>query len=258
MSNLQKKINRTIGLIVPDVHEKIQKLKLILRFYKHVDWVVFLGDFMDSWDGLTWETWEMIKWLHENLDNPKYTFLWGNHDLGYPFSHIFECSGFDPKKLEIIRQYIDDKQWNKFKLVHWIGPFGEQDPGNSIEPQEWMISHAGLHPYFLHPFHGFDKAWMADKAEETIYKIKYENTITEWLACGRRCGFRGVGGLVWLDWSTEFQPIEGLNQIVGHSYSPDVRIKNGVNSKNYCLDTGLNHVIEVREDGTLKVVKVKF
>lgn len=55
MPELPKKVKKkTVGLIVPDVHEEIVKLKAILRHYDYVDWVVFLSDFMDAWAGLTW------------------------------------------------------------------------------------------------------------------------------------------------------------------------------------------------------------
>jgi 3',5'-cyclic AMP phosphodiesterase CpdA len=259
VSHLPKKINRTIGLIIPDVHEQFVKLTMILRFYKHVDWVVFLGDFMDTFDGLTWQTWEIVKWLAENLANPKYIFLWGNHDLGYAFYKAFECSGFDKNKLEIVQKYLNDQHWKNFKLIHWLGPYGTLDPGNSVQPQEWMISHAGIHPRLLNPVLGPDKAWLQEKTEIAMEQLRYGGAISDYLAWGRgRGGIANVGGLVWLDWQTEFTPIEGLNQIVGHSYAPNVRIKQGPNSYNYCIDTHLNNVIEVKEDGTLKVVKVNF
>jgi Calcineurin-like phosphoesterase len=250
---------RIVGLIIPDVHEQLVKLKSILRRYKNVEWVLFLGDFMDTFDGLTWQTWAMVKWLAENINNPKYIFLWGNHDLGYAFPKAFECSGFDPNKLKIVQDHLDDRHWKKFKLIHWLGPFGNLDPGNSKTPQEWMCSHAGIHPRLLNPILGPDKAWLQEKAEDAICKLRYGGAISDYLAWGRgRGGNASIGGLVWLDWNTEFTPVEGLNQIVGHSFGTEVRIKQGVDSYNYCIDTHLNHVIEVKEDGSLKVVKVKI
>jgi hypothetical protein len=108
---------------------------------------------MDSFAGLTWETWETVRWLADNIGNPKYTFLWANHDLGYAFPNTFECSGFDKNKLVIVRKYLNDNDhWKKFKLLHWLGPYGNLDPGNSIAPQQWLVSHAGLHPYFCIQF----------------------------------------------------------------------------------------------------------
>lgn len=51
-------------------------------------------------------------------------------------------------------------------------------------------------------------------------------------------------------------PINGLNQIVGHSFAENVRTKNIPDSTNYCIDTALRHVVEIKEDGTLQIVKV--
>ena len=264
---------KVVGLIVPDVHEQIVKLKAILRRYKEVLWVVFLGDFMDTFDGLTWQTFEMVKWLAENIGNPKYTFLWGNHDMHYafPFDGVM-CSGWDKNKLAIVRQHLNDKDhWQKFKLMHWIGtPLGaggEDDRGNLIvEPTEWLLSHAGVHPSLLNPILGFDKQSLLALEEEAMWKLRYCQQVTSFIAAGRgRGGSARIGGVVWLDWQSEFVPINGLNQCVGHSNGKEVRVKktvhesvrNANSSVNYCVDTHLHHVVEVREDGSLKVVKVK-
>lgn len=250
---------KVIGLIVPDVHEQIVKLKNVLRKYGNVDSVVFLGDFMDTFDGLTWQTHEMVRWLAANVSNPKYVFLWGNHDMHYafPFDGVM-CSGFDPHKLEIVQKHMNDKDhWQKFKLMHWIGPYGAGERGNSIQPQEWLCSHAGLRVSLLNPFLGFEKQSLLALEEEAMWKLRYTQQIMPFLAIGRgRGGWAKVGGVDWLDWDLEFQPINGLHQIVGHSFGKEVRIKRIPDSYNYCLDTHLRHVIEIREDGNLKVVKV--
>lgn len=258
MPELPKKVKKkTVGLIVPDVHEEIVKLKAILRHYDYVDWVVFLSDFMDAWAGLTWQTHEMVKWLAENVRNPKYTFLWGNHDLSYAFPH-YECSGFDKNKLEIVQRHLNDNDhWKRFKLFHWIGtPANDEERGN-VPSNEWLISHAGIHPSLLNPILGFDKQSLLALEEEAMWKLRYCQQVTSLLAPGRgRGGYARVGGVVWLDWNSEFVPINGLNQIVGHSFAENVRTKNIPDSTNYCIDTALRHVVEIKEDGTLQIVKV--
>ena len=89
-------------------------------------------------------------------------------------------------------------------------------------------------------------------AKEAISTLKDEQRVTPWLQAGRGRGGTGrVGGLDWLDWSSEFVPIEGLNQIVGHSSRPDVRTKTAANSYNICIDTHLNHVILMDGDGKI-------
>lgn len=242
---------KIVGLIVPDVHEQIVKLKGILKKYKDVDWVVFLGDFMDTFDGLTWQTFETVKWLVENIGNPKYTFLMGNHDMHYAFPYDgVKCSGFDSNKLAYVNQHLtDNDHWKQIKLLHWIGT-----PNTS---SEYLCSHAGVHPSLLNAILGFDKESLLALEEEAMWQLRYCQQLTSFIAPGRgRGGFARVGGVDWLDWGTEFVPIIGLNQIVGHSVDKEIRIKETTNSINYCIDTHLKHVVEVKEDGSLNIVKV--
>jgi hypothetical protein len=262
---------KLVGVIVPDVHEQYEKLLKILAKYPGL-WMVFLGDWFDSFanhGAPTTNTFAICKWLQENIVNPLYTFLWGNHDLHYAFPiNDLCCSGWNRNKLAIIRNHIGDTMegWKRFKLFHWIGEAAnEEEKGNLIQSNEYLLSHAGLHPYLLHPVYGFGKQYLQERAEEALYKARYEKTVTPMLAIGpgRYTGARvRCGGVVWLDWNTEFTPVEGLNQIVGHTPADNVRTKMLRNkagvivSANYCLDTHLNHVILVFDDGTLQIENV--
>ena len=255
---------KIVGLIIPDVHEQIVRTKKILANpqYKNVKWVVFLGDWMDSFDGLTWQTHETVRWLRDNVGNPKYTFIWGNHDIHYAFPCGGTiCSGFDKNKLEIVRRCLTDKDhWQKFKLLHWIGvPVNDEQRGNLVKPTEWLVSHAGVHPVLLNPITGFEKGSLQALEEEAMWKLRYCQQVTSFIAAGRgRGGLARVGGVDWLDWESEFVPINGLHQIVGHSHGKEIRVKNLLPiSYNYCVDTALRHVVEIKEDGTIKPVKVK-
>lgn len=257
-----------VGIIVPDVHELILKLKKILSRYRdRVQWVIFLGDFFDTFQNNgrpTIETIVTAEWLAENVHNPKYKFTWGNHDLHYafPFDPVI-CSGWNEDKLKIIQKHLNDNDhWKKFKLLHWIkgkAPKGSEDQtGNLIvEPKKWMVSHAGIHPSLLHPMLGFDEQSLEAYADEAMWKLRYCQTITSFIAHGRgRGGPALVGGVDWLDWETEFFPINGLNQIVGHSLDTMVRTKTAPDSMNYCIDTALRCIMEVDEYANVKVVKV--
>ena len=261
---MEKKL---IGVIVPDVHEEIGRLKKVLEKYDPlVDWIVFLGDFFDTFEGLTWKTGEITRWLAENVFNPKYIFCFGNHDLHYmmPINNLV-CSGFDPKKLEIIRNILTDKHWKMFKLMHFL--FDAPQPNE--DRNEWLVSHAGLHPYFVHPFHGWSRKFMQEQCDEALHKLKFEQNVVPLLQCGRgRGGIARVGGVVWADWNREFEPIEGLNQIVGHTPGDDVRTKvlrdkstdpdkkGRIVSMNYNVDTHLRHVLLVYNDQTFEIARI--
>lgn len=258
---------KLIGVIIPDVHEQIGKLKKVIEKYDpDVEWIVFLGDFFDTFKGLTWETHETTRWLADNLLNPKYVFVWGNHDLHYmmPINAMI-CSGFDAKKLAIIRNILSDKHWKQFKLAHFLW----DQPEPNEDRNEWLVSHAGLHPYFIHPYHGWSRKYVAEQCEEAMYKLKYEQNVVPLLQCGRgRGGIARIGGIVWADWNREFEPIEGLNQIVGHTPGDDVRTKvlrdksndpkkrGSVVSMNYNLDTHLNHVLLVYDNHTFEIARI--
>jgi len=242
-------------LIIPDHHEQPAKLKRILKKYK-ADHYYFLGDHMDSFAGLTHDTWMTIGFIRDHVQDGDKTFLWGNHDLHYAFPYPeLICSGWDKSKLQMIRNTLSDPlHWKRFKLMQWLDlPTG----------QRFLMSHAGLHPYMLHPVHGFADHALADMEERAMYQLRYCQTVTALLKCGRGRGGKGTGGIVWLDWDSEFEPIPGLNQIVGHSPNAMVRQQNIEDtdptkaSINYCLDTHLNHVMLVHDDGHLEVQSVE-
>src|SRR3982750_1281246 len=104
-------------LIIPDVHEQIQKLKAILQTYASVPKIIFLGDLFDTFDGLTEATHETARWFAENSHHPRHRFLWGNHDIhyAYPLMSLI-CSGFTHRKLIVIRTYVQQKHWDQFRL----------------------------------------------------------------------------------------------------------------------------------------------
>jgi hypothetical protein len=77
-----------------------------------------------------------------------------------------------------------------------------------------------------------------------------------------RGGPKKGGGIVWLDFKQEFQPIEGLKQIVGHTYHKNGRVNphhldgnvNPADCDNLCIDNGLNEYI-VFSNGKLEIKK---
>ena len=96
-----------------------------------------------------------------------------------------------------------------------------------------------------------------------MFKLRHIQQAVPLLQCGRgRGGNSRVGGVVWLDWDREFKAIEGLNQIVGHTPGDGVRTvmlrddTGLIVSANYNIDTHLNHVILVMEDGTFQIERV--
>lgn len=230
-------------LIVPDVHEQIKKLLRILQKYNYVSLVIFLGDFMDSYRGLSLETEPTIQWLKENLRKPNYRFCLGNHDMhyAYPYDEL-KCSGFDPRKNVLFNMTLNRELIGKMRLFHWAG--------------DWFCSHAGIHERYLHPIHGYDRQALLEMEHDAISSLQF-GRITNLFSIGRSRGGRAVvGGVNWLDFEKEFSPIEGLNQIVGHTRRETVRTKNTAGSTNYCIDTNLRHVGLVDDAGNFTTERV--
>lgn len=231
-----------IELILPDIHERVDVLEdMVSKHGKSVERITILGDLFDSWDGLTEATIMMARWVAKNAHNPFFRLCWGNHDLHYAYPRLryIRCGGYSEEKQEIINKYVDHNHWNQFRLFHWS--------------ENFLCSHAGLHPSFAHPVHGFDPKWLDGEEERVLHYMK-SGQIHPWLAPGRERR-KDVGGITWLDWSL-FEPIPGLNQIVGHSPTDDVgvRIKTDTSSFNICCDTNSAYAIMLI-DGVPEIIR---
>jgi hypothetical protein len=222
-------------LVIGDVHQKLDKLKNILTQYPEHD-TVFVGDYFDDFDDNIYETSAMAEWLKENVNNPRYTFLMGNHDIHYrvPTQGTFMCSGFAGWKYETINKILSNDDWSKLKYFYNI---------NNI----WF-SHAGITKFwFEHPVNGVtleNVLRQVKDAEEAILMRKYENTGCLNAADRLRGGRFSRGGLLWNDWRNT-ECIEGIVQVIGHTPSNKVQTlkdKNGVVSV-YNIDTHMQQAL---------------
>jgi len=154
-------------LVIGDVHQKLDKLKSILALYPEHD-TVFVGDYFDDFDDNIYEVSAMAEWLRDNVNNSRYTFLMGNHDIHYRVSTpgTFMCSGFASWKHETINQILKSTDWDKLKYFYNI---------NNI----WF-SHAGITKFwFEHPVTGITLETVQQRvnnAEEAMSMRKYEDT----------------------------------------------------------------------------------
>jgi len=215
-------------LIISDIHNKVDKAQEIIDNIPH-DKVIFLGDYFDSFHDNASDAYNTACWLKKSLMNPNHIFVYGNHDSPYRYSHDqgwIWCPGWDEYKQKRIKEVLTLDDWDKIKYYHRIG--------------DWLFSHAGAHKrYFTHPIKGFS----LDRVEEVCKEAKEHANMGlnhPLFRYGERMGMEGPGGIFWMDWE-QFEPIENVNQVIGHS--PDLlpRKKNEKNSQNYCLDTHLKH-----------------
>jgi len=204
-----------ITLILPDLHHRVDQATKIIR-HVGADKVIALGDFYDDFD----DTPEMVahtsEWLVDFVSNPNHTALVGNHDQQYGFPYrSFQCSGYTQWKSLLINDIVPRKTWDKLKWFYFMD-------------NRWLLTHAGLHkhnvPTNIRKLHTDRPKFIAELTEwlnaEMIKGFQRgANGIGSWIFnAGRgRGGSQQVGGITWCDFTREFLPVRGINQIMGHT-----------------------------------------
>ena len=218
-------------LIIPDIHERVGKLKLIEeKLFPEAGRIVMLGDFFDTFKYHNAK--DAAVWVKEHPEVEK---LWGNHDAHYAFKHpMFKCSGYSRDSQIIINSVLDLADWKQFKIYTKVG--------------KYTVSHAGFHPALL----SLMEPAAVDHALELAFSGGFHAMWAPGVISG---GYAPFGGPTWLRWE-QLEPIKDLPQIVGHTIDKDVRRKSwddgdhlhSADISSYCLDTALQHVMWVDED----------
>lgn len=222
-------------LIIPDVHQKMERLEQILIQRKENERIIFLGDFFDDFHDTPQAARRMAQELVMSLSEDWRACL-GNHDLQYIFpTAIDTCAGFTPEKRAAIQAVINPHQealLQRFAIFHRVGP--------------WLLSHAGLAPHF---HVNNDEAPVIAAAAET-WSVGAMARAAAGLSHAlfhiglARGGFRPIGGPLWCDWDYEFADNHALPpQIVGHTPSDEPRRM----GRSWNLDTHLNHFARIWE-----------
>lgn len=218
-------------LVIPDVHEQIEPLRRVLASWGGP--AILLGNLFDSFSSTTSSKRATVEWIAENSANPSLTLLWGNHDIQYTFPGCagLRCSGYSLETQHL----VDDSLFSQSHWSHWK---------LSTSLAGWDLSHAGVwNPIFL------DEQFQAYQSR-LLYR---DGVVGPIFAAGRsRGGTAPNGGLTWLDWAKEFQPLAGRKQIVGHSPAGRPRWR----GSNLCLDTNFETVAIIEPDGLVKVLPV--
>lgn len=202
-------------LIIPDVHEKPYLFEKVINSFGP-DQIVFLGDYFDAFDDTPEMIEETCAWLSYSVSKPNRIHLRGNHDCHYEFEYRnFECSGYAQWKYFQIQDSIKKEVWYKLKWYH-------------VLDNTFLLTHAGLHRHWV------PKEILNIHDNRTLFLEKIQTFLDENLMQGFRdfhkskhpwifgAGFgRGgnqpAGGITWCDFTREFKPIIGLNQIFGHT-----------------------------------------
>ncbi len=128
--------NKEITLILPDIHNKVDRADFIIRSVG-ADKIICLGDVFDDFNDTVNDAQKSAYWLKKRLNQENFILLKNNHDLGYeyPNNPYAECSGFTRFKSIAINDILTKEDWNKSKWYHF------QDG--------YFFSHAGLNYSFV-------------------------------------------------------------------------------------------------------------
>jgi hypothetical protein len=193
-------------LILGDIHHRWAKAETILQRLKGCyRKAILLGDYFDDFFDDEATSAKTARWLAQSLQQTDRIHLLGNHDLPYlsPMNPHLLCPGFTWPKCNAIAKELAGAPLDRLKLAH--------------AEDGWLFSHAGFaHRYAV----GEDPVILARQANE-IMSTLHKDEFDAWVARGiERGGNAKVGGITWLDWRSEFRPVPGVNQIVGHTPGP--------------------------------------
>ncbi len=222
-------------LYIGDIHGDYNFVKYLYDNFKNYK-KIFVGDIVDS---LIFTRAEQIKSLElvlQMIEEGNTECLFGNHEMSYLYPNNFKCSGFSNTMLSRINP-LKSKIFRLFKYFIY-------DKENKI-----LISHAGLTKQlwdqFNLSFNNLEETlneWLNHNYRISYWSKDYEYSPYHWIG-NCRGGPNNVGGLLWCDWNNEFQPIENLTQIFGHTAYLDnykdsfygIRIRNNINYNIDCL-----------------------
>lgn len=259
-------------LIIPDVHQDIKSVKKILAVedINSVDEVVFLGDWFDSFHeppkvASFKDTCLFVRDLvWKNNKNKKMVFLVGNHDLAYIYNNrsggyssvhpsiTYWCSGVTKSKISTFRQVFYDKglkdDWfiENFKIAH--------------KSQGWIFSHAGMINRQI-PY-GYTVDQVIDEVLPDVWlnfrNVAYRQNALISAVGITRGGQDNTGGLLWLDYYSEFNASPDIGkQVFGHSYVPEpTATAMNTEYESWNLDTNLKDYAKIR-NGRLTTYRIK-
>jgi len=195
------------SIVISDLHHRYQWVEAYLAAQMY-DEVIFIGDYFDGHHDTPEDALATAQWLKESLAKPHRIHLLGNHDIwyGYGCPYAF-CSDNTLPKKEAIASVLAAGDWEQMELCHYS--------------QRFLFSHAGVHEqWFSHPIHGVSVGYIKKICGIGRKNLVNGNPDPIFMAGQARGGGYGrrPGGITWLDYNHEFQPIDGLNQIVGHTF----------------------------------------
>ena len=196
-------------LFVGDLHGEVGFFDKLLALYSESHRIVLMGDYLDSFRQPRVNQVVLVKKILHALETRKvYAALYGNHDYAYMTNgdRRYGCSGYYP-----ITQILLNEYGLTQRMMENFTPFLLLEEGTNAPI---LATHAGLS---LQVFRDFDLK-LPSFADQLGDMFAFDGKM-EGMVGGARGGWEKCGGPLWCDWQSEFTPIPGLIQIVGHSHS---------------------------------------
>ena len=204
--------------LIFDIHNRVELADAAIQA-AGADKVVFFGDYFDDFHDGPKDARATALWVQERMKrHPEDIWLLGNHDASYAFgSRLYDCPGWTPDKQRAVTNVLKEGQFNiltSMKLHHW--------------EQDWLCSHAGI-TRWLFPVDSPDfeqnRYVVDERCRLALERARHGELDSAINAVGHARGGRCMsGGILWQCWS-EFRPIKGINQIVGHTPDKEVRYR---------------------------------
>jgi len=235
-------------LLIGDLHGNLPFLKRVLELYPD-RLKIFIGDFVDSRLYSREDELECLTTVLTLIEMKKARALFGNHEWSY-LEPAMRCSGYE--------QSFDQR----------IGPFKSR-MRKLLEHFLWipehhvLVTHAGL-SYTIWQECDITEENLPGKLGEWSL-LPVQETPAGWIGMPRG-GIDRVGGIYWCDWYSEFQPIPGVTQVLGHTSALSVQeqllaSEQGIRQRgnNYNIDclTRVWEILELTEKGELKRITVE-
>ena len=198
-------------LFIGDLHGKQHIIDKVLPLRHQYD-IIFLGDYLDSFDKEESNaSSEGLLKIINYAARGEVTALIGNHEASYLYYP--QCSGYNRVTANKLHEHEDIlRDTLKFHML--------------LE-NDVLVTHAGL------------TTTLVPKNSDP-YDILEHNDIK--FNVGYPRGGYGIGGILWCDYWKEFEPIEGIRQVFGHTaFRPGknkgIHTYDNLNFNCDCLDT---------------------
>lgn len=223
--------------VIPDLHNKINVADYIINEEDaHVDEFVLLGDYFDDYNDTPEDNRETGLFINEFINNDKFKFLIGNHDLHYIINHApYQCkNSYDEEKFNVINEVVSEDAWEKMVWTHIR--------------DKWLFSHSGI----IATDGVFDQ-----EEHDGKLNLEIQNVIEANLPVSPKLGY---GGTYWRrDCEDELPYAEAenfkYNQMYGHTVLAKWDCTQYVGYRAYNIDTHMQYYAVINTENDYVEIK---